>query len=343
MSKLERSYWLHASLASQPQRGYWGMDFPAATQPTETEVQNAARLLAGDYAANRLYLIYHSELSPAAAEQVFTLWRRHCPPEVEIVPTLVLRAYDKQKSEVFSAGELGRLAGFFKRAINPARIAIYDVYAGRDQGAGLAALSREFPGGLIRVGAQPEETIAPPFASAVQDTWSGFCHGKTNDDWQQTGFGAQTLRQWVGIRNGGRQPVAWDLIVVAWDYSATKRGEYPGYDDARKNMPLPAGRNTLAAREILRSAKPGVLAGFSSDLFIFHVNSRTDPHDGPAGGFYETLKRGEIYRGYYAVPFNEITAFFREMRLGRILGSEIGFRAARKEGKDAGEVKVRRQ
>jgi hypothetical protein len=317
LPKLERSYWLHASLASLPQRGYWGMDFPAATKPTETEIQNAARLLSGDYAANRLYLIYHNELPLADAEQVFALWRRHCPAEVEIVPTLVLRAYDKQKIEVFSADELKQLAGFFKRAINPKRIAVYDIYAGREQGGGLALLSHEFPNGLIRVGIQPDETIAPPFVAAVQDTWSAFCHGKTQDDWRQPGFGAQTLRRWVEKRNAGDKPVAWDLVVVAWDYAATKRGEYPGYDDARKNMPLPAGRNALAAKEILRCAKPTVLAGFSSDLFILHVNSRSEPHDGSNGGFYETLKRGEVYRGYYAAAFSEVTGFFRGLRAGR--------------------------
>lgn len=317
MAKLERSYWLHASLASLPQRGYWGMDFPAAAKPTETEVQNAARQLCDDYAANRLYLIYHNEISVADAESVFAAWRRHCPPEVEIVPTLVLRAYDKQKSEVFSVAELGRLASFFKHAINPAHIAIYDVYSGRDQGRGLASLSREFPGGIIRVGIQPEEVVAPPFVAAVQDTWSGFCHGKSNDDWRQPGFGAQTLRRWVEKRNAGDKPVAWDLVVVAWDYATTKRGEYPGYDDARKNMPLPAGRNALAAREILRIAKSAVLAGFSSDLFILHINSRSEPHDGPSGAFYETLKRGEVYRGYYTAPFNEVTGFFRGLTAGR--------------------------
>ncbi len=102
LAKLERSYWLHASLASSPLQGYWGMGFPAAVKPTEAEVRNAARLLAGDYAASRLYLIYHKELPLADAEAVFASWRQFCPREVEIVPTLVLRAYDEQKSEVFS-------------------------------------------------------------------------------------------------------------------------------------------------------------------------------------------------------------------------------------------------
>jgi len=315
---MERSYWLHASLASAPLRGYWGMGLPAASKPSEAEVCKAVRLLSGDYAANRLYLIYHKELPVADAEAVFGTWRRFCPRKVELVPTLVLRAYDKQRSEVFSADDLVRLAAFFKHKINPARLGVYDVEGGRDQRPGLAALAREFPGSLIRVGVQPNETIGPEYVSVVQDTWSGFCHGKSNDDWRQPGFGAETLRRWIKQRNTGRSPVAWDLITVAWDYAGTVRGDYPGYDDAQKNMPLPAGRNGLAAREILRLARRQVLAGFSSDLFILHVNSRSPTHDGEDGSFYETLKRGAAYRGYYAGPFDEVTALFRALKAGRL-------------------------
>jgi len=294
------------------------MDFPAAGKPSEAEVRKAVRLLSGDYAASRLYLIYHKELPVADAEAVFAAWRRFCPRKVELVPTLVLRAYDKQKSEVFSADDLARLAAFFKHSINRARLGIYDVEGGRDQGPGLAVLAHEFPGGLIRVGIQPDEMIGPEYISVVQDTWSGFCHGKSNEDWQQPGFGAETLRRWVEQRNTGRHPVAWDLITVAWDYTATERGAYPGYDDAQKNMPLPAGRNELAAREILSQSRRQVLAGFSNDLWILHVNSRAPAHDGPAGGFYETLKRGELYRGYYSAPLGEVTALFRALKKGQL-------------------------
>lgn len=103
-------------------------------------------------------------------------------------------------------------------------------------------------------------------------------------------------------------------MAVAWDYSVTKRGEYPGYDDAARNMPLPEGRNRLAAREILANASKKDLAGFSSDLFILHVNSAHARRDGGAGAFYETLKRGEPYAGYFAAPFREITGLYREIR-----------------------------
>src|SRR4051794_38402965 len=59
---VERSFWLHASLAGQAQQGFLGTNFLSAPVPTETEIRNAARLLTEDYAANRLYLIYHREI-----------------------------------------------------------------------------------------------------------------------------------------------------------------------------------------------------------------------------------------------------------------------------------------
>lgn len=84
--------------------------------------------------------------------------------------------------------------------------------------------------------------------AAVQDTSSCFCHGKTNADWLDRDFGAETLRQWIEARNPPSHRVTWDLIVVAWDYAATERGGYPGYDDAAKNMPLPAGSHPIKER-----------------------------------------------------------------------------------------------
>jgi hypothetical protein len=312
-ASLERSFWLHASLAPAAQRGYWGAAFPASAPPTDQEIGNAARLLTGSYAANRLYLVYHHEIPLDEAERAFKSWRRHCPATVELVPTLLLRMYDTGKSEVFTSQELRRLVRFFQRWINAGQIAVYDVHAHRDQGESLKCLAEQYPKGLIRVGIQPGEKIRPPFAAAVQDTWSGFCHGKTPADWQERGFGADTLRRWVQDRNQQQRPVVWDLIVVAWDYSATPRGSYPGYDDAAKNMPLPAGRNRLATEEILRTAQPDCLGGFSSDLLILEANSRSPAHDGAAASFYDTLKRGAVYRGYYAGPLEEITRIFQRM------------------------------
>jgi len=56
LTDLERSYWVHASLGWKPHKGYWGMAIAASPPPTEVEVRNAAQLLTGQYAANRLTL-----------------------------------------------------------------------------------------------------------------------------------------------------------------------------------------------------------------------------------------------------------------------------------------------
>lgn len=317
LQKLERSYWLHASLGGTTQKGYWSSEYPATPPPSEKEVRNAARLLVEDYGANRLYLIYHAEMPAADAARVFGWWRENCPKDVEIIPTLLLRMYDKAGTPVFTAEELRSLCRSLKQ-VNREHLALYDIYPNRDQGPGLAVLAQEYPRGLLRVGLQPGEKLSTPYLGAVEDTWSAFCHGKTNTDWSSPGFGAETLGKWVEERNGQSAPVSWDLIAVAWDYSVTQRGEYPGYDDAEKNMPLPAGRNRLAVRQILKQARPERLRGFSSDLFILHVNSASRKHDGPEGAFYGSLKRGERYRGYYAAPFEEIIGLYRELREGKL-------------------------
>jgi hypothetical protein len=114
LPRLERSFWLHASLAPTAQKGYWGPAFPASPSPTETDIRNAANLLTSTHAANRLYLVYHAEIPVDDAEQVFRRCRQHCPETVTLVPTLLLRMYDKQQTPVFTPEQLRRLAEFFK-------------------------------------------------------------------------------------------------------------------------------------------------------------------------------------------------------------------------------------
>ena len=309
----EHSFWLHASLGLRTQKNYFGPDYPATPSPTREEIEKAARVLEG-YGANRLYLIYHREVPIDEARQLFTWWRESCP-RIELVPALVLNMYDRSRTRVFSDEELDALAAFFHERINSRRLAIYDIAAHREAGDSLAVLARRFPAGLIRLGLQPDEAIQAPFVGAVADTWSALCHGKrTEEDWRQEGFGAGTLRKWVLARNASPSPVAWNLVSVAWDYSATERGGYPGYDDAEKNMPLPAGRNHAAAELIRQTASPRALRGFSSDLYILQENSRSIAHDGPQRSFYECLKRGEDYHGYYGAPFQEIVAIYRQGR-----------------------------
>ncbi len=323
LPSLERSYWIHASLAPSPLRGYWGPDYPESSAPTQQEVEHAARLLSDQYRATRLYLVYHHEMSLDKAERVFRWWRQSVPDSVQLVPTLVLRMYDKEQTPVFEPNELSRLVGFYRREIHDSQLGVYDVYPNRDQGQSLTYLAQQYPQGLIRIGIQPEEMLDTPFVAAVQDTWSGLCHGKSTSDWQDRGFGAETLQRWVEQRNDQQRndqqrPVTWDLIVVAWDYETTERGAYPGYDDAAKNMALPAHRNALAAELILRTAHRGCLGGFSSDLLILQANSQDPAHDGSKSSFYQSLKRGEAYGGYYAQPLQEIIDIYRNLQAGSL-------------------------
>jgi len=312
---LERSYWVHASLGLFTQSNYFGTNFPPTIAPSQRQVIEAAGLLTKSYAANRLYLIYHREMSLEDARRVFSWWREACPMEVEIVPALVLRMYDRAMTPVFRTNELNALADFFQQTINPKNLAVYDIAPRRDAAEFLNVFARRYPDGLIRLGLQPGEKLEAPFVSAVEDTWSALCHGKDNErDWWQPGFGADTLRQWVNERNAKDQVVAWNLVTVAWDYTATERGGYPGYDDAAKNMPLPAGRNRAAVKLISETAQAERLGGFSSDLYILQENSRSAVHDGKEKSFYECLKRGEDYRGYYGVPFQEMVTLYRELR-----------------------------
>lgn len=313
--RLERSFWIHASLGLLTQRNYFGPDFPATAMPDEGQVENAARLLTTTCAASRLYLVYHREVSIEDARTLFRWWRRACPRAVEIVPALVLRMYDREMTRVFAAGELAEFAEFLHDTINRRHLAVYDIAARRDLGEEVEVLARAFPAGLIRLGIQPGEALETPFIAGVADTWSAMCHGRRNaEDWLRPGFGAGTLREWVRARNPGSGPIAWNLVTVAWDYNSTERGGYPGYDDAEKNMPLPEGRNRAAMQLIREVAESARLAGFSSDLCILQENSRSAGHDGRTGSFYECLKRGEDYEGYYGGPFREIAVLFTELR-----------------------------
>ena len=103
---------------SHSTKGLLGTSPPASPSPIEPDIGNAAKLLTGTYASNRLYLVYHAEIPVDDAVQVFGWWRRHCPETVILVPTLVLRMYDQQKTPVFTPEQLRRLVQFFQQSIS---------------------------------------------------------------------------------------------------------------------------------------------------------------------------------------------------------------------------------
>jgi len=319
LKHLERSFWVHASLASAPQLGYYGTNRLSSRVPLETEIRHAARVFTEDYGANRLYLIYHKEISIADAERVFEIWREVCPAETDLVPALLLRAYDEAESQVFSRVELRQLSGFFKTEVNPARIAVLDLKAHRSQGSGLKILAEEYNGGLIRLGLQPDEQLEAPFTAGVEDTWAAFSQGTSNEDWQKRGSGLETLRNLVQARNNHQSlPVAWNLIVVAGDYSAAATDGHPQTANVEKNAPLPSGRSSIGALAILRQAQGRSCSGFSCDLHRMQTSSQTLTHDGSGYSFYEMLKRGQVYVGYYARPFYEVVKIYDSLHAGNL-------------------------
>jgi hypothetical protein len=301
LKRLERSFSIHASLATLPQ-GEWPTNLAAAPAPTEVEIRNAARLLTYDYAANRLYLIYQKEVPLLQAETAFQMWRQVCPPEVELVPALVLRTGQTNQTALFTTNELRLLIAFFKREVNPRRLALLNANSNIVQESGLHALADEYSAGLVCLGLRADESIGEPFTAAVEDAGTALCGGKSNEDWQQAGSGREALRKYVQSRNDNPLPVAWYLGTVATD---------------QKNTPLSSGRNTLAANEILHFATPALIGGFSADLQTLQLSSRAINRDGSAYSLYEMLKKGHIYVGHYARPFHEVVKIYQGLRSGK--------------------------
>lgn len=303
LKRLERSFSLHASLDSRLEQN---ATLPAATAPTEHQIQTAARLLTFDFAANRLYLIYQKEISLTEAEHVFRAWRQACPAEVEVVPALVLRAHGTKRAEIFNPTELRTLLAFFKSDINPAHLALLNAPA--DESATSRLLSDQYGGRLIRLGLQPDEPLSAPFDSGVADASSALCRGASNDEWQETGFGREMLRKSIQARNAAAAHMTWDLAIASDDVSAN-------------HAPAPVGRDALGAAEILHFATPNLLGGFSTDLARLQRDSRPLAHDGGGYCIYEMLKRGQVYVGFYAKPFHEVVKIYQTLRAGKRPGA----------------------
>ena len=292
---LERSFSLHASLDSRLEQDR-PTSFASAAGPAESQIQNAARLLTFDYAANRLYLIYQKEISLPEAERVFQAWRLACPAEVEVVPALMLRSRGTNRVQIFSAAELTALLRFFKTEINRAHLAVLS----SDDDPLLPLLTAEDKEGLARLALPPDQSLTSPFHAAVVETSKAFSGGGANDEWQQPGSGREMLRKLVEQRNRGTATISWNLGIVGTSNS-TQNGIAPG-------------RNGLAASEILYAATPNLLGGFSADLGTMQSNSRTLAHDGSGYSFYEMLKRGQVYVGFYAKPFHEVVKIYQSLR-----------------------------
>src|SRR5437899_3547837 len=318
LKHLERSFSLHASLAAPTQNGNWDTNFPSLEPPTETQIHNAARVLTQDYNANRLYLIYQKEIPLVDAERVFQIWRAACPSDVEIVPALMLNAGTNQH-QLFSAAEIRRLGEFFRQEVNPKRLAVLGSIDARLNESSVKTLSPNFTAGLLRLGLQPGEK--GPFSAGIVETRTALCSSQSNEQWQHDASGLEALRKWIDARNEQSLPITWGLVAVGCDDSKANHTSL-GPNDPERNIPIISGRNAMAISEILQRGKTPSLAGFSVDLQALQVSSQAVSHDGSGYSFYELLKRGQVYVGYYARPFLEIVNAYGTMRSGKMPANE---------------------
>jgi hypothetical protein len=198
--------------------------------------------------------------------------------------------------------------------INSRRLGVFDVYPNRDQGAG-PALAARLGLRLTDVGLQPGERLPALYeAGGVEDTYGAVCCGRTNELWRRLPCGHALVEQWAGDRMADPRPVAFDLIVVAWDYSLTANGTNPGIDDATKNQALPAGRTKLVVEAIQGVAVASGRAlhglGFSSDLSrskivtILEADGKVPQREGKNRSIYSTLRAGELYWGDEGGPYS---------------------------------------
>jgi len=315
LKHLERSFSVHASLAALPQNGSWDTNFPSLDSPNENQIHNAARLLTQDYNANRLYLIYQKEIPLVEAERVFQMWRTACPSEIELVPALMLNGGSTNQPELFSPLEIRRLSEFFKHEVNPNRIAVFCSHRANE--VSLSALQTNFGTGLIRLGLQPSDKLQAPFSGAVAHTWSAFCSGQSNEELQRDASGLEALRKWIDVRNEQPIPVVWSLGIVGCNLSKTANDTLPVHDDPERNAPVASGRNATVFSELLQRTGRGTFGGFNADLQALQLSSGAVSHDGSGYSFYEMLKRGQLYVGYYARPFLEIVNAYGSLRGGK--------------------------
>ena len=92
----------------------------------------------------------------------------------------------------------------------------------------------------------------------------------------------------------------------------------PATANVEKNAPLPSGRDSIGVRDVLRQSQGRSCSGFSCDLHRLQTSSQTLTHDGSGYSFYEMLKRGQVYVGYYARPFYEVVKVYDSLRAGNL-------------------------
>ncbi len=259
-------------------------------------------------------------------KKVFLIWKKYGDEHgLTIVPTIVLESYAKLEKLNFTDVEIAALAKWSLGNIQPVEFGIYDVYVrhapGSKQDVQLSMLRKVIGNRLIRVGLQPGEVLNKNMAGGVEDTWTAECQGLTNDLWENPvmikgsdKFGRKLLEEWVMERiNGDDRRIVWDKIPVAWDYD--KPVDSLGYvcpgDDALINDPPIKGRIELCDNYISKWYKDNKAEhkffGYSCDLHILEANSYGKPE---RPSFYQQIKNGFPYTGYFSEGMREIAAVY---------------------------------
>jgi hypothetical protein len=327
----ELSYWIDIDVRHNNGRGYWfNVDAkPEDVVPTEAEVSNSCRGIAEEYNGRKLYVTYHRQFEIDKAKNVFLLWKQYGSQYgIDIVPTFVLESYATPTRLNFTNNELTELAAWCKQNINSNELGIYDVYVRQSVGSAqdlqLTELSAQVQIALVRVGVQPGERMNSYFFAGVQDTWSAECQGLTNELWENARYykgsnkyGRRLLQEWVNERlNGDTRKITWNLIPVAWDYDDPLDPFgyiFPG-DNALTNDPPVPGRLHLSQQYIIswypRGTANRLFGGFSCDLHILEANSYGRP-ESPT--FYEQLRSGQPYQGYFANAMKEVAEVYENL------------------------------
>lgn len=324
----ERSYWIDIDLRHNNGRGYWQNinDRPVDSLPTEPEIKNACEALSNTYKGNKVYVTWHRQFETKDAKVVFQLWEKYGKEyHLNIVPTVVLQSYAKQELLNFSNEEIIDFVKWSLENINANEFGIYDVYIRHQPGTlqdGQLTVLREAVGNkLIRVGLQPGEPLSQHMAGGVEDTWTAECQGLTNELWENPvvvngtdNYGRKLLHEWIMERiNGEERRIVWDMIPVAWDYDepVDSLGYVCPGDDALINDPPMKGRIELCDQYIAKWYKENnaesKFFGYSCDLHILEANSYGRPE---RPSFYQQLKSGNPYRGYFAEGMDEIASVY---------------------------------
>ncbi|MBQ8838304.1 MAG: hypothetical protein IJ005_03185 [Bacteroidales bacterium] len=332
---IELSYWVDIDMIGYHRRGYWYTYSQHSSEivPPDSYIENGVKMLVETYKANLLYIFYHRQFEIEAAKKVFLKWKEAAEGyNVKLVPTVLLQDYSNTTTPAnstmnFTDAELIDLAKWFQENFGE-EVGIFDVYTrqsgGSLQDVQLTKLKEAIGDNLVFVGFQPGVNLSQHFKRAVEDTWTAECQGNTNDLWSNPiggqNVGKKLLDNWVleRVRFESR-PITWDLIPVAWDYEETTAKDQYGYvcpgDNALYNDPPIIGRLKLSKDAIFSHYEGGWrnkrLGGLSCDLTILQANSsgcRKDKTD-----FYEAIRVGKVYEGYFASAMNEIAEVYEEV------------------------------